>query len=168
MILQLLANATNVENNFLFKWNLENHINQVHKLYFRQTYLIFVIFFTRTHFKSWKFYTRKMRKFTTKLPKTVFFWFFWNFFTLSQKFYTHGVRSVRDKYQVWVRIRCGTECGLHFQVQEIWKLQPPNTLWLSVGNAESGKLFWSWQKNVKSNDAMIKLKRRMVLVISDA
>ena len=67
-------------------------------------YLIFVIFFTRTHFKSWKFYTRKMRKFTTKLPKTVFFWFFWIFFTLSQKFYTHGVRSVRDKYQVCVLI----------------------------------------------------------------
>ena len=60
------------------------------------------LFFTRTHFKSWKFYTRKMRKFTTKLPKTVFFWFFWNFFTLSQNFYTHGVRSVRDKYQVWI------------------------------------------------------------------
>ena len=42
-----------------------------------------------------------MRKFTTKLPKTIFFLFFWNFFTLSQTFYTHGVRSVRDKYQVW-------------------------------------------------------------------
>ena len=30
-------------------------------------YLIFVIFFTRTHFESYKFYTRKVRKFTTKL-----------------------------------------------------------------------------------------------------
>ena len=70
--------------------------------YWHTWYLSF--FFTRTHFKSWKFYTRKMRKFTTKLPKTVFFWFFWNFFTLSQKFYTHGVRSVRDKYQVCLQV----------------------------------------------------------------
>ena len=29
------------------------------------TYLIFVIFFTLIHFESWKFYTRKVRKFTT-------------------------------------------------------------------------------------------------------
>ena len=41
-----------------------------------------------------------MRKFTTKMPKTVILSFFWKFFTLSQKFYTHGVRSVRDKYEV--------------------------------------------------------------------
>ena len=32
-------------------------------------YLIFVIFFTFTHFESWKFYTRKVRKFTTNLPR---------------------------------------------------------------------------------------------------
>ena len=31
-------------------------------------YLIFVIFFTLTHFESWKFYIRKVRKFTTNLP----------------------------------------------------------------------------------------------------
>ena len=31
-------------------------------------------------------------------PKAVIFSFFWIFFTLSQKFYTHGVT---DKYQVW-------------------------------------------------------------------
>ena len=58
-------------------------------------------FFTLTHFESWKFYTRKVRKFTTNLPKTVIFSFFWNFFTLSQKIYTHGVPGVPDKYQVW-------------------------------------------------------------------
>ena len=29
------------------------------------TYLIFVIFFTRAHFESYKFDTRKVRKFTT-------------------------------------------------------------------------------------------------------
>ena len=33
------------------------------------TYLIFVIFFTLIHFESWKFYTRKVRKFTTNLPR---------------------------------------------------------------------------------------------------
>ena len=54
-------------------------------------------FFTLTHFESWKFYTRKVHKFTTYLPITVIFSFFWNLFTLSQKFYTHGVP---DKYQV--------------------------------------------------------------------
>ena len=78
----------------------------IHIVSLLDSYLIFVNFFTRTHFKSWKFYTRKMRKFTTKLPKTVFFWFFWNFFTLSQNFYTHGVRSVRDKYQVCLDYDC--------------------------------------------------------------
>ena len=58
-------------------------------------------FFTRTHFKLWRFYTWKVLKFTTKLPKTVFFWFFWIFFyTQPKKFYTHGVHGVRDKYQV--------------------------------------------------------------------
>ena len=62
-------------------------------------------FFTLTHFESWKFYTRKVRKFTTYLPKRVIFSFFWNFFTLSQNFYTHGVPGVPDKYQV-----CGL-CG---------------------------------------------------------
>ena len=35
-------------------------------------YLIFVIFFTRTHFKSWKFYTWKVRKFTTNFQKLYF------------------------------------------------------------------------------------------------
>ena len=33
-------------------------------------------------------------------PKRVIFSFFWNFFTLSQKFYTHGAH---DKYQVGER-----------------------------------------------------------------
>ena len=32
-------------------------------------YLMFVIFFTRTHLESWKFYTRKVRKFATKVPR---------------------------------------------------------------------------------------------------
>ena len=35
----------------------------------KDPYLIFVIFFTLTHFESWKFYTRKVRKFTTNLPR---------------------------------------------------------------------------------------------------
>ena len=43
-------------------------------------YLIFVIFFTLTHFESWKFYTRKVRKFTTNGAQSsnflVFFWIF--------------------------------------------------------------------------------------------
>ena len=56
------------------------------------SYLIFVIFFTRTHFKSWKFYTRKVRKFTTKLPKTIFSCFFSGFFLHSTKF-LHARRS---------------------------------------------------------------------------
>ena len=64
-------------------------------------YLIFVIFFTLTHFESWKFYTRKVRKFTTNgAQSSNFFVFFLEFFTLSQKFYTHGVTGVTDKYQV--------------------------------------------------------------------
>ena len=33
-------------------------------------------------------------------PKAVIFSFFWNFFTLSQNFCTHGVTGVPDKYQV--------------------------------------------------------------------
>ena len=59
-----------------------------------QANLIFDIFFTRTHFKSWKFYTRKVRKFTTKLPKTLFFWFFWIFYT--QPKFLHARRSRRS------------------------------------------------------------------------
>ena len=49
--------------------------------------LIFVIFFTLTHFESWKIYTRKVRKFTTNLPKTVIFCFFW-IFLHSAKYFT--------------------------------------------------------------------------------
>ena len=60
------------------------------------SYLIFVIFFTHTHFKSWKFYTRKVRKFTTKLPKAVFLWFFWNFFYTQPK-HLHVRRSRRSR-----------------------------------------------------------------------
>ena len=67
-------------------------------------YLIFVSFFTRTHFESWKFYTRKVRKSPTNLPKTVIFSFFLEFITLSQKFYTHGVTGVPDKYQVCLKL----------------------------------------------------------------
>ena len=38
-------------------------------------------------------------------PKAVIFsFFFWNFFTLSQKFYTHDVTGVPDKYQVWTLV----------------------------------------------------------------
>ena len=87
-------------------------------------------FYTHTHFKSWKFYTRKMRKFTTKLPKTVFFWFFWNFFTLSQNFYRHGVRSVRDKYQVY-GLGLGQDHGLViFRNTQHWS-QNSKQQWLS-------------------------------------
>ena len=34
-----------------------------------EPYLIFVIIFTLTNVESWKFYTRKVRKFTTNLPR---------------------------------------------------------------------------------------------------
>ena len=62
------------------------------------SYLIFVIFL-HSHILS--------RKFMTYLPVTVIFlFFFWNFFTLSQNFYTHGVPGVPDKYQV-----CSAEIG---------------------------------------------------------
>ena len=80
-------------------------ISEIH-MFLYLAYLIFVIFFTLTHFESWKFYTWKLRKFTTYLPKTVIFALFWNIFTLSQKFYTHGVPGVPDKYQV-----CSAEIG---------------------------------------------------------
>ena len=59
-------------------------------------------FFTLTHFESWKFYTRKVRKFTTNGAQSSNFLVFLEFFTLSQKFYTHGVP---DKYQV-----CSWQC----------------------------------------------------------
>ena len=57
-------------------------------------------FFTLTHFESWKFYIRKVRKFTTNGAQSSNFCFFLEFFTLSQKFYTHSVTGVPDKYQV--------------------------------------------------------------------
>ena len=63
-----------------------------------EPYLIFVIIFTLTNVESWKFYTRKVRKFTTNGAQSSNFLVFLDFFTLSQKFYTHGVP---DKYQVW-------------------------------------------------------------------
>ena len=62
--------------------------------------MIFVIFFTLTHFESWKFYTRKVRKFTTNGAQSSNSLVFLEFFTLNQKFYTHGVLGVADKYQV--------------------------------------------------------------------
>ena len=64
-------------------------------------YLIFVIFFTRTHFKSWKFYTWKVRKFSKKLPKTVFFWFFWNFLH-SAKIFTRTAFVTNFRYDPMV------------------------------------------------------------------
>ena len=51
-------------------------------------------FFTLTHFESWKFYTRKVRKFTTYLPKTVIFSFFLEFFYTPPK-NLHSRRSWR-------------------------------------------------------------------------
>ena len=53
-----------------------------------KSYLIFVIFFTLTHFESWKFYTRKVRKFMTYLPITVIFLFFSRIFLHSAKNFT--------------------------------------------------------------------------------
>ena len=45
-------------------------------------------------------------------PKAVIFSFFWIFFTLSQKIYTHGVPGVPDKYQVWCCIiSCDDDAG---------------------------------------------------------
>ena len=52
-------------------------------------------FFTLTHFDSWKFYTRKVRKFTTYLPKTVIFSFFLEFFYTQPKI-LHSRRSWRS------------------------------------------------------------------------
>ena len=63
-----------------------------------KTYLILVIFFTLTHFELWKFYTRKVRKFTANGAHSSYFLVFSG--TLSQNFYTHGVPGVPDKYRV--------------------------------------------------------------------
>merc|ERR1712001_476012 len=52
-------------------------------------------FFTLTHFETWKFYTQKVRKFTTNGAQSSNFLFSLFF---SQKFYTHGVTGVPDKY----------------------------------------------------------------------
>ena len=60
-------------------------------------YLIFVILFTLTYFESWKFFTRKVCRSTTNGAQSSNFRFFLEFFTLSQKFYTHGVTGVPDK-----------------------------------------------------------------------
>ena len=51
-------------------------------------YLIFVIFFTLTHFESWKFYTRKVRKFTTNGAQSSNFLFFSGIFLHSAKNFT--------------------------------------------------------------------------------
>ena len=71
-------------------------------------YLIFVIFFTLTHFESWKFYTRKVRKFTTNgAQSSNFLIFFWNFlhsakiFTLTAftAFLTNMGYAMQGDYQ---------------------------------------------------------------------
>ena len=57
--------------------------------------------FLHTHILSQENFTLgKCVNLRQNCKKLHFSEFFWNFFTLSQIFYTHGVRSVRDKYQV--------------------------------------------------------------------
>ena len=87
-------------------------------------YLIFVIFFTRTHFKSWQFYTRKVRKFIT-----VFFFFFWNFFYTQPKF-LHARRS-RRSWQISGMEFCSNVSFsprprklVHIKIFENWKFAP--------------------------------------------
>ena len=64
-------------------------------------------FFSLTHFESWKFYTRKVRKFTTNgAQSSNFLVFFWNFFTLKKFTLTAlpalltNIRYVQDS-DVW-------------------------------------------------------------------
>ena len=57
-------------------------------------------------------------------PKAVIFLFFWIFFTLSQKFYTHGVTGVTDKYQV-------CEYILKFYFLWHWWILPRDHHWIS-------------------------------------
>ena len=49
------------------------------------TYLIFVILFTLTYFESWKFYTRKVCKFTTNGAQSSNFLVFLDFFYTQPK-----------------------------------------------------------------------------------
>ena len=53
-----------------------------------EPYLIFVIFFTLTNVESWKFYTRKVRKFTTNGAQGSNFLVFFSNFLHSAKNFT--------------------------------------------------------------------------------
>ena len=55
-----------------------------------RTYPIFVIFFTLTLFELWKFYTQKVLKFMSKLPRDK---------TTSVKF-THSLTECFDAYKI--------------------------------------------------------------------
>ena len=72
-----------------------------YRYYWFDTYLIFVIFLHSHILSPGKFTLGKCVYLRQICPKAVIFSFFWNLFTLSQIFYTHGVTGVPDKYQVW-------------------------------------------------------------------